>query len=118
MRRASDVGIQSRQAPSSIQKTDRLTSRRSVTARAPAASAADALDALVLLQLIVRHPADAGAVEIGLLGLDAAHAAELLVAGLLPLGDEVGVAVAVLQEPVVELFADGFFGVVEVVDVS
>lgn len=34
-----------------------------------------------------------------------------------PFGDEVAVGVAVFEEPVVEGFGDGFFFVVEVVDV-
>ena len=42
---------------------------------------------------------------------------DLLVALLLPLGDQIRVRVAVLQQPVVELLADGFLLVVEVVDV-
>lgn len=41
----------------------------------------------------------------------------LFVALLLPFRNQVGVCIAVLQEPVVEGLADGFFLVVEVVDV-
>jgi hypothetical protein len=49
-----------------------------VARRTPAAPAADALDRMVFLQLLPRHPADARAVEVGRLGLDALQTAELL----------------------------------------
>ena len=48
-----------------------------IVARTASAPTADALDFLILLQLLPRHAADARAVEVGLLGLDAAQAAEL-----------------------------------------
>lgn len=41
----------------------------------------------------------------------------LLVALLLPLGDQHGIRIAVLEQIVVELLADGLLLVVEVVDV-
>jgi hypothetical protein len=44
--------------------------------------------------------------------------AHLLITLLLPLGDQISIGIPVLQQPVVELFADGFFLVVQVVDVS
>ena len=91
---------------------------RLVAASTSSASAVDALNDLVLLELLARHATDTGAVEVGLLGLNAAKTAELLVALFLPLGDEVSVGVGVFEEPVVELFADGGFFVVEVVDVA
>jgi len=74
----------------------------SVPARTPAAPAADALDRLPVLEVHLGHAADARAVEVGLLGLDAAQAAQVLVAGLLPLCDERCVGVAVLEQPVVQ----------------
>ena len=102
------------------------------------------LDLLILLQLRSRHTADARAIEIGLLGLDAAEAAQLtsrhssahshfqkaqtvcirlgltylLIPLLLPFRDQVPIRVPVLQQPVVEGLADGFLFVVEVVDVA
>jgi hypothetical protein len=107
-----------------------------VTASTSAASAVDALDDLVLLELLARHATDACAVEVGLLGLDASETAELeessqrlegrescedvgylFVALLLPLRDQVLVGIIVLQQPLVKLLGDGFFLVVEVVDV-
>ena len=48
-----------------------------IAARAASAPTANALNLLVLLQLLSRHAADACAVEVGLLGLDAAQAAKL-----------------------------------------
>lgn len=82
------------------------------------ASAADALNVLALLQLRLRHPADTGRVEVCLLGLNAAQATKFLVALFLPFRDEQSVCIVVFQKPVVELLADGFFLIVELVDVS
>ena len=48
-----------------------------IVARTASAPTADALDLLILLQLLPRHAANACAVEVGLLGLDASEAAEL-----------------------------------------
>lgn len=42
----------------------------------------------------------------------------LLIALLLPLRDEVGISVIILQKPFVQFLADGFLLVVEVVDIS
>jgi hypothetical protein len=58
-----------------------LTTRSLITARTASAATADALDFLILFQLLSRHAADACAVEVGLLGLDAAQAAKLLQKG-------------------------------------
>jgi hypothetical protein len=79
---------------------------------------AHALNLLVLLQLLARHAADTRAIEVRLLRLNAPQAAQLLVALLLPFRDQIRVRIAVLQQPVVQLLADGFFLVVEVVDVA
>ena len=118
-----------------------LHPHRLVIARAAPAPTADALDLLILLQLFSGHAADACAVEVGLLGLNAAQAAELsketiiskvvlqdlihahpathlLIALLLPLRDQHRVGVVVLEQPVVQLLADGFLLVVQIVDVS
>ena len=84
----------------------------SITAGAATASTVHALYALVLLELVMWDPANTGAVEVGFLGLNAAGAAELLVTGLLPFRNEIGVGVTILQEPVVQLLADGLFRVV------
>lgn len=57
---------------------DRLPIDRSLVATGTAsATTADALDALFLLQLRFGHATDAGRVEIGLFGLDAAKTAQL-----------------------------------------
>ena len=90
----------------------------SITARTPPTPATHALDAFALLQLRLGHPTYARRVEVGLLGLDAAQAAQLLVALLLPLGDQARVRVPVLQQVVVQLPGDGFLLVVEIVDVA
>jgi hypothetical protein len=42
----------------------------------------------------------------------------LLIPLLLPLGDQVCIGIVVFQQPVVELLADRFFLIVEIVDVS
>lgn len=46
------------------------------------------------------------------------HSTHLLVALLLPLGDQHRVGVVVLEQPVVQRLADGFFLVVQIVDVA
>ena len=52
------------------------------------ASTVDTLDYPALLQLVLGHPADAIGGEVGVPGLNAPQAAEVLVALLLPLGDQ------------------------------
>ena len=42
----------------------------------------------------------------------------LLIALLLPFRDQVRISVVVLEQPIVELLADGFLLVVQVVDIS
>lgn len=54
-----------------------MSESRSITASAAMASTVDTLDGLVLLELFLRYAADAGAVEVCLLGLNAAETAEL-----------------------------------------
>ena len=71
-------------------------SPRSIARSAAPAAAVDALNVLVLLHLSLGHTADARGSEVGLLGLDAPGATQLLVALLLPLGDQHGVCVTVL----------------------
>ena len=75
------------------------------------------LDELVVGELVVGHATYAGGVEVGFGCLDAAQTAELLVPWLLPLGNQVGVGVALLEQPVVQLARDGLALVKEVVDV-
>lgn len=68
---------------------------RLVAARAAPAATVSALYARALLvQTRTRHAADTRCVEVVLLSLDAAHAAELLVALLLPGGEGMSAAVA------------------------
>ena len=58
---------------------------------------------MLLLQTLLRHPADALGLEVLLLGEVALEAAQLLVALLLPLGDKIRVAVLVLEQELVQL---------------
>ena len=60
------------------------------------------LDDLSLLELGLWHPADAVGREVGVPGLDASQAAQVLVALLLPFGDQVAVGDLVLQAVVVQ----------------
>lgn len=90
----------------------------SVVTRAPAASAAHALYLLVFFELLTRYTANACAVEVRLLRLNATEAAKLLITLLLPFGDQIRICVAVLEKPIVKLLADGFLFIVEIVDVS
>lgn len=94
------------------------TAALSIGTGTPSTTTADTLHLLIFLQLLTRHAANACAVEVRLLGLNTSQTAKLLIALLLPLGDEIAVRVAVLQQPVVERFGNGLFLVVEVVDVS
>lgn len=55
------------------------------------------------------HPADAGAAVVGLVLLDAAQAAQLLVARLSPLGNKQLVRVLLFHQPVVKILRDGLF---------
>ena len=73
---------------------------------------------LALFEILLRHPADAGAVEVGLLCLYASGAAQVFIALLLPLCDERRVGVVILQQPVVKLFAYCLASIVEVIYVS
>ena len=74
-----------------------------MSAGAAPTAAMDALHDLALLQLVLGHAADAVGGEVGVSGLDAAEAAEVLVALLLPLGDQVAVGDLLLDAVVVEL---------------
>lgn len=88
-----------------------------VIARAASTATANTFDFLILLQLSAWHSADTSAVEIGLLRLDTSQTAQFLVALLLPLRDQVGIGVAVLQQPIVKLLRYGFLLVIEVIDI-
>lgn len=75
------------------------------------------MDILVLFHLIAGNSTDTRGPEIGLFCLDATGAAKLLIALLLPLGNQHGICVSVLEEVVVELPADGLLLIIQVVDV-
>lgn len=76
-----------------------------------------ALHNLSLLQLSFGNSADAVCAEVGVSGLDATQAAQVLVSRLLPLGDEVGIGNALLQAILVQLSRDDFAAHKHVVDV-
>ena len=93
----------------------------------------DTLDYPALLQLVLGHPADAVGGEVGVPGLDTPQAAEVLVALLLPLGDQgrvgdfllgksrlsrLNMKSSHLDTVVVELPGDGFTTVEQVENVS
>ena len=63
----------------------------------------DALDYPALLQLALGHAADAVGGEVGISGLDAPETAQILIALLLPLGDQVPVRDLLLDAEVVQL---------------
>ncbi len=93
--------------------------RRLIARRATPTTAAHALNVLVILELCSRHPADACRVfEVGLLSLHATQAAEFLVSLFLPLGNQHRIGIAVFEQPVVQLLADRFLLVVQLVDVA
>lgn len=56
-----------------------------------------------LLQLLLGDPADAVSGEVGVTRLNTAQTAEVLIALLLPLGDQVGVGDLLTQHVVVQL---------------
>lgn len=85
---------------------------------APAAAAVHALDHAALLQLGLRHAADAVRAEIRVARLNAAQTAQILVAGLLPLGNQIGVGDLFAHTVLVQLAADRLAPVEQVVDVA
>ena len=63
----------------------------------------DALDDFALFQLALGHAADAVGREVCVAGLNASEAAQVLVALLLPLGDQVAVSNLLLDTVLVQL---------------
>jgi hypothetical protein len=78
----------------------------------------DALHDPPLLQLVLRHAADAVGGEVGVPGLDAAQAAQVLVALLLPLGDQCRVGYLLPDAVVIQLPRDGLPAVEQIEQVS
>ena len=70
--------------------------------RTSSTAAMDALHDPALLQLALRHAADAVGGEVGVPGLDAPEAAQVLVALLLPLGDQVAICNLLLDAILVQ----------------
>lgn len=90
----------------------------SVARSTSSAAAVDALYILIFLHLLTGNTTDTRRSEVGLLGLNTAGAAKLLITLLFPLGNQHSICVSILEEIVVELLADGFLLIVQVVDVS
>lgn len=78
----------------------------------------DTLDDAALFQLRLGHPADAVSPKVGVPRLDAPQAAQVLVAGLFPLGDQIPVGDLLLQAVLVQLAADCFPPVEQIVNVA
>lgn len=78
----------------------------------------DTLHHTTFFQLRFRHPANAVRSEVRVPRLDAAQATEVFVAGLLPLGYQVGVRYLLPHTIIEEFPADGLSSVEQVVDVS
>jgi hypothetical protein len=95
-----------------------IKAKKAQLAGAPPAAAVDALHDPALLQLVLRHPADAVGGEVGVPGLDTAQAAQVLVALLLPLGDQGRVGDLLLDAVVVQLPGDRLPPVVQIEQVS
>lgn len=87
-------------------------------ARTSSASTMGAFNDPSDFQLALGDSADAVGSEVGVSCLDATQAAQVLVALLLPLGNQVLVCIALLYTVLIQLSADGFPFVEEVVDVS
>lgn len=86
---------------------------------AATASTMDTLDfPLRILPLSTGNPTNALRPEVGVLSLNAAQAAKLFVAVSFPFRNQSGVSHALLQAPFVEVAADGFSGVEQVVNVA
>jgi len=83
----------------------------------PPATTTYTLDRLLLTQPRLRHATYTCCIEVILLCLDTSQTTQLLISLFLPFRDQICIGVAVLEEPVVECFRDGFFVIVEVVDV-
>lgn len=78
----------------------------------------DALDHSPFLQFRLGNSTNAVGTEIRVSSLNAAQAAQVLVAGLLPLCNEVGIGDLLLDAVLVQLPTDGFPPVEQVVDVA
>lgn len=78
----------------------------------------NALHNLSLLQLCLGNSANAVRAEIGVSRLDATQAAQVLVAGFLPLGDEIGISDAFFQAILVQLSRDDFAAHKHIVNVA
>lgn len=86
--------------------------------RAASAATVGALNDPSNFQLALGDSANAVGPEVGITSLDATQATEVLIALLLPLGDQVLVRVAFFYAVIIELSADCFSFVKQIKDVS
>jgi len=89
-----------------------------ISARTSSASTVGAFNDPSNFQLAFGDPADAVGSKVGVTRLDATQTAQILVALLLPLGNQILICVAFFYTVLIKLSADGFSFVEEVVDVS
>lgn len=82
------------------------------------AAAVHTLDDLSLLELGLGHAAHAVRAKVGVPSLDTLQTAQVLVALLLPLGDQVRVGDLLVDAKVVQLATDGLALVEQVVDIA
>jgi len=78
----------------------------------------DAFHNLPRLQTRLGHPADAGRPVVMVAGLNALQATEAFVTRLLPFGNQVLIGPAFVQAELVQLPADLFAAVVQIVDIA
>ena len=78
----------------------------------------NAFDHLTSLQLRLGDSADAVGAEVGVASLNTPQATQVLVALLLPFGDEILVGDRLVDAVIVQLATDGFAAVIQVVDVA
>lgn len=77
-----------------------------------------AFDNTTLFQFRFRHATNAVGAKVGVTRLNASQAAQIFVAGFLPLGNQVGVGDFLVDAVLVQLTTDGLPPVEEIVDVS
>ena len=80
-------------------------------------STMNTLDDFSLLELSLGHTAHTIRSEIGVTRLNAPQAAQILISGLFPLGDEISIGYLLVDAIVVELLGNGLAFIVQIVDV-
>lgn len=80
-------------------------------------STMNTLDDFSLFQLCLRDTTHTIRSEIGVTRLNAPQAAQILISGLFPLGDEISIGYLLVDAIVVELLGNGLAFIVQIVDV-